>query len=102
MKKGNFQHGEFVTDAIDIEGLAQATLAVSASEAATAALTEGIYDVWCDVDVWLKVGTTVTGVTSSNGYLLRANNTVPLFVRDQSKIGAIAGGNGTLRFHKVG
>lgn len=100
--KGSLAHVDFVTDPIDIEGEAQATLAVSTSEAATAALTEGIYDLWSDVDTWLKVGTTVTGVTSSTGYLLRANNTIPLFVRQSSKIGAIAGGAGTLRYHKVG
>lgn len=94
-------HGLQVIDAVDLEGYAQASTSVSAIAAQTAALAEGIYDVWCDVDVYLKVAPTANDVTTSTGYLLRANNTVSVLIRKNSKIGAIAGGAGTLRYHKV-
>ena len=55
-----------------------------------------------DVEVHLKVGPNVSGVTSNNGYVLYANNVVPVHVNDRDKINAIAGSAGTLRFHKVG
>lgn len=100
-KSINIANAERFTDAIDLEERAQATVSLSTSEANSNALSDGVYDCWSDVDCWLKVGPSAAGVTSSNGYLLRANNTVPLVVRDGSRINAIAGGNGTLRFHQV-
>lgn len=92
-----------VNDPADLEGNAQITpISVSSTGAQSAALTEGIYDVWCDVDVYLKVGDTASDVTTSTGYLLVAGNVVPLIVRDQKKIGGIlASGTGTLRAHRV-
>jgi hypothetical protein len=89
------------TAATDLEGYAAVTLAVSAAAAQTAALAEGVYDVWCTVDVFLKVAPTANDVTVANGYLLRLNSTVRFSVRPNSKIGAIAAGAGTLSFHKV-
>ena len=88
--------------AIVLSGNAQGTsLATSGTAAQTAALDGGLYDVWCDVDVYLKVATTANDVTTSTGYLLRANNTIALLIpQDLEKIGAI-GGVGTLRYHKV-
>ena len=84
-------------------GNSQGALSVSAAAAETSAFTAGgLYDMWCDVDVYLKVGSgTVTDVTSGNGYLLRANTTVPFIIDENDKIGAIAGGARTLRYHKV-
>lgn len=90
--------------AIVLSGNAQGTsLAVSNIGAQTAALDGGLYDIWCDVDVFLKVATTASDVTTSTGYLLRANNTVPLLIpQDLEKIGAItSAATGTLRYHKV-
>jgi len=88
---------------IILEGNAQGQLSVSGSAAQTSAFTDdGYYDLWCDVDVYIKVGETANNVTTSNGYLLRANNTLPnVLVRINNKIGAIAGSSGTLRYHKV-
>ena len=86
-----------------LSGNAQGALSVSAAAAETSAFTaSGLYDMWCDVDVYLKVGAgTVTDVTSGTGYLLRANTTVPFIVAENDKSGAIAGGAGTLSYHKV-
>ena len=88
--------------AIVLTDNAQGTpLSVSGTAAQTAALNGGLYDIWCDVDVYLKVATTANDVTTSTGYLLRANNTIALLLpNDLEKIGAI-GGVGTLRYHKV-
>lgn len=87
---------------INIKGNSQAQLSVSGVAAQTGALASaGMYDVWCDVDVYLKVGSVANDVTTSTGYLLRANTTIPIKVDDDDKIGAIAGGAGTLRYHKV-
>jgi hypothetical protein len=97
-----FNHGTRIDDSIDIEGYAAVTLAVSAAAAQTALLEEGVYDVWCTVDVFIKVAATANDVTAANGYLIRQNNTVAVYVRDQSRIGAIAGGAGTLSYHKTG
>lgn len=95
-------HGQMVDDPIDLEGRARITdLSVSAVAAQTAALPEGIYDVWCTVDVYLKIDPTANDVTTATGYLLRANTTIPILVRLNSKIGAIAGGAGTLSAHMV-
>lgn len=96
-------HGARIVDAIDIEGNARITqLVTSTSAAQTAALPEGIYDVWASVDTYIKVDPTANDVTTATGYLLRANNTVSVIVRANSKIGAIAGGAGTLDAQRVG
>ena len=95
---------KLVSDPVSIENNVQGTpLSISAVGAQTAALPIGVYDLWSDVDCWIKIHQTLASdVTSSTGYLLRANNTVAFNVRDQRVIGAIAGGAGTLRYHKVG
>ena len=91
--------------ATTLKGNVQGALSVSATGAQTAAIAagaDGIYDMWCDVDVWVKVSQgTSSDVTSGTGYLLRANTTIPVKLDDGDKIGAIAGGAGTLRYHKV-
>lgn len=86
---------------IFIEGRRQVTLAVSAAAAQTAVLEEGTYDVWCDVDVWIKVDEVANDVTTANGYKISAGNTIPVRVPFGRKIGAIAGGAGTLSYHQV-
>lgn len=93
---------EHVTDAISLSGFSQVTVSLSTAAAQSAALTDGIYDVWCDVDCYIKVAATANDVTTSTGYLLRANNTIPVIVPDQEKIGGIvASGTGTLTYHRV-
>lgn len=88
--------------AVNIKGAAQGQLSVSGTAAQTSAFVdEAIYDVWCDVDVYVKIATTANDVTTSTGYLLRVNNTVPFLIGVGDRIGAIAAGSGTLRFHKV-
>lgn len=91
-----------VGDALDLENGAAVTLAVSAAAAQTPVLAEGRYDVWCTVDVLLKVAATANDVTAANGYLLRTGSTRTIAVRVGSRIGAIAAGSGTLSYHKVG
>lgn len=102
----NRRIGSRVHDAIDLVGKSQGSFAVSsAGGAQSGALNEGIYDVWSDVNVYIKVvevDGTASNVTASTGYLLRAGNTVPLFVRHGGKIGGRTGsGSGTLRYHQV-
>jgi len=87
--------------AIVLQNNARVDLAVSTSAAQTAALPPGVYDVWCGIDAYIKVNTTADDVTTANGYLLRANNTIPVVLGDGDKIGAIAGASGTLSAHKV-
>lgn len=87
--------------AVVLQGNSRVDLAVSAAAAQTAALPGGVYDVWCGIDAFIKVGPVANDVTTANGYLLRANNTIPVVVGDNDKIGAIAGAAGTLSLHKV-
>lgn len=100
--KGNFQHSEQAIGYVDIEGNAQATLAISAAAAQTAALVEGIYAVWATVACYVKVADSANDVTTATGYIVRADTTVFVFVRNGKKLGAIAGGAGTLSYQRVG
>ncbi|MBK8871601.1 MAG: hypothetical protein IPN19_11315 [Elusimicrobia bacterium] len=86
-----------------LQGNSQAALSISAVAAQTSAFTEaGYYDLWSDVDAYIKIAPTANNVTTGNGYLIRANTTYPnIMVLVGDKIGAIAGGAGTLSFHKV-
>ena len=86
-----------------LQGNAQGALSISAVAAQTSAFTEaGYYDVWCDVDAFIKIAPTANDVTSGTGYPVFANTIVPnVMVLIGDKIGAIAGGAGTLRYHKV-
>lgn len=91
-----------VSDAISLSGNAQGTVSLSTTASQSAALTGGVYDVWSDVDCYIKVAATANDVTTSTGYLLRANNTIPIIVPDQEKLGGIvASGTGTLSYHRV-
>lgn len=90
---------------VNLKGNSQSTLSVSTSGAQTSAMAasaDGIYDIWCDVDVWLKVSqSTASDVTSSTGYYLPAGQKVPVKLDDGDKLGAIASASGTLRYHRV-
>lgn len=104
------QTSSFVSDVVDIKGHTQGNLAISSVAAQTAALASGlsvvqsvIYDVWSDVDCYIKVAATANDVTTATGYLLRANNTMPIVIRPDDKIGAItSSASGTLYFHRIG
>lgn len=101
MKYGN-RDTNVESNAVVLSGNAQGTaLTTSATAAQTAVLSGGLYDLWCDVDTYLKVAATANDVTTSTGYLLRVNNTITLLLpQDLERIGAI-GSAGTLRYHKV-
>ncbi len=99
----------FTQNPVNIQGFRGATLAVSVVGATTGALEGGTYDVSCDVDVFIRVaGASATDspdraqdVTTANGYKIAAGNTVAVLVPLNSSIGAIAGGAGTLCYHRV-
>lgn len=98
-------HPAFFTDAADLEGNTQGTVSSATNAAQSAALLEGIYDIWGTQDCYVKVGTTATDVTAANGYLLKAAAALPvrIVVRADSKIGAIlAATAGVLSYHRVG
>lgn len=92
-----------VSDSVSLHGKAQATFTLSTTADQGSALLSGIYDVWSDVDCFVKVSEAAsTGLTTSTGYLLRANNTVAMDIPDQKKIGAIvAAGTGNIYYHRV-
>ena len=91
------------TEILGLEGFARVTdLSISAVAAQTAALDMGAYDIWTTTDCYIKVSTTATGVTTSNGYLLRSGNTITIAVGSQEKVGAItSAAAGTLSMHRV-
>lgn len=89
-------------NSVNIEGRSQVTIA---SAAASALLTPGVYDIWADADqaVHVKLADTSTEAltaSSSNGYLIRANNTIPVRVQSEAYIGFA--GTGALHIHQVG
>ena len=96
-------HARETVDFLDIYTFSQATLAISAVAAQTAALDEGIYDVWCnEAEVFVRIDATATGVTTGNGYPIKIGNVLSFQIRPNHRIGAIlASGSGTLRYHRV-
>lgn len=101
----NLNHGEKVFDPVDPEGNAQARLALTVAAAQTSALNEGVYDVWCTVDCYIKVDPVdaTASLTTLTGYLIKAGNVVPVVIRQGSMLGGIVGaGTGTLSYHRVG
>lgn len=89
-------------NAINIEGSPSGNLTVGTSAAQSPVLQAGIYDVYCDVDVFIKVDEVANDVTTATGYKIFAGNVVPVNVGNARCIGAIAGAAGTLKFQKVG
>jgi hypothetical protein len=91
-----------ICDPVYLAGNAQIPLSISASAAQTAALSEGLYDVWTTTDCCVKVATTANDVTTSTGYIIYAGAIITLVVPDQYKIGAItSSASGTFSAHKV-
>lgn len=89
--------------AVILKGNSQGALSVSTSAAQTSAFAvAGYYDLWSDVDTYIKIDTTANTVTTGTGYLLYANTLLAnVAIQVGDKLGAIAGGAGTLRYHKV-
>lgn len=82
-------------NAIHITGNSQG----SVGAASQVYLGAGVYDVWSAADTYIKVNKISSlDVSSSNGYLLRAGNTVPLILKEPAYLGS----TGTLYYHKVG
>lgn len=97
----NANVGNEIADYIDLENNVRGTdLTITGTANQTPALIEGIYDVLCTVDAYIKVAPDASTVTTSNGYLVKANNMIPVYVRANSKIGVI-GTSGSMLFHKV-
>ncbi len=97
--------GKLVSNPVDLLRREQDQLPVTEVGADTDALREGVYAVWCDVDVWLKVDSSdASDVTEDTGYILLTDTVEAVLVRAGHKIGAIAaaGSSGTLRYHKIG
>lgn len=101
---------------VAIEGRTAKQLGVSAVGAQTVALEKGTYDLWCDVDVWVKVArffdyatppaaavspNRAQDVTTTSGYKIFANTHVQVDVNNERCIGAIAGGAGTLNYCRI-
>jgi hypothetical protein len=91
--------------ATNLKGNTQGALSVSATGAQTSPFSsgsDGVYDLWSDVDVWVKVSSgTASDVTSSTGYHIAANTKIPVKFDDGDRLGAIASSAGTLRYHRV-
>ena len=93
-----------MSDSTAIKGQAQQQLAVSAVAAQTPRLEAGKYDLWSDLDIYIKVVSTddlVADVTVDDGYVIYAGNVVPISTDQGDKIEAIAGGAGILHYHRV-
>ncbi len=88
---------------VDLENYTKVTLSLSTTSAKTAALTEGWYDVECDVDCSIAVGpeASITAAVATN-YPLPAAKRLVMYVRaDHAVAGIVASGTGTLTLHKV-
>lgn len=102
--RGKIEVGEQVTDAIDLRDKVRVDLSVGITAAQTAAFaSDGLYDIWCTAaELYIRVAADASGVTTSNGYLLKTGNTITFFVRAGDKVGGIlASGTGTLSIHGV-
>ncbi len=98
-----------MTDSILIEGRRALTTAISGTAVKTAPLPGGQYDVWSDVDCWIRVEdinqaspNRPEDVTTANGYKVFAGNVVPVTIADGRAFGIIAGGAGNFTYHQVG
>lgn len=98
------QHIHEVSDIIDIAGRAQASLAFTDTGADADDLAEGQYDIWATQDCYIKVhATDASDVLTNTGYLVRANQTFPIMIRQGHHLGAIRSAtNGTLYYHQIG
>lgn len=92
-----------MADVVYIEGYRnrQMTLVANTSQA-SGDLDEGDYDVWCDVDCFIKVSDDGAAVTVTNGYKVFAGNVITVHVEETRQISVIAAAVGTFNYHRVG
>ena len=94
----------FVTDCADINDNVQinlVTAATSTNHGVLDANGDGSYDFWSTQDTYIRATRAGTAVTTANGYLIRANNTISVFVKKGYSLTSIAAGAGTLNYHKT-
>lgn len=85
-------------NAINIQGREQLTFAAGGQYPER--LLPGVYDVWADDDIYIKVDQNdASDVTTETGYLIRSGNTVPVQITSLSFLGAA--GTGDVYFHQV-
>lgn len=103
------------TTPIVIDGRSQKTFVLSTTGAMSAPVEQGVYDIWSDVDCWIKVADSLdrsTGnkavtpnraqdVTTATGYKLYANNVISVEIDENRQLGAVAGGAGNIFFHRT-
>lgn len=90
---------------VNLEGHSAQNLAVSATAASAQILEPGVYAVWATVDTSIKVAqsdTEAESLTVATGFPITASSPVmPVRITRASYLGAIAGGSGTLYYHKI-
>ncbi len=89
-----------------IEGRQAAALSVSGTAASVYITQPGVYAVWSDIDVYIRVAQTAARaetVTTSNGLKVTGSaSLLPVRVTRPCYLGGIAGSAGTLYYHQVG
>lgn len=94
-----------VIDYADLEGSAANQLVLAAATATPSGpVVEGVYDVWALVgDVYVRVNAQgdATSVTAGNGYLLRAGNTITVYIRPGSQFNVLSVAGTTFVYHRT-
>lgn len=86
-----------------LTGSSRITVSLSTVAAQSAPLPRGSYDVWSDVDCYIKTGQSADDVTTGTGYLLYGGNMVTVDIDDAIRFGGIVSAStGTLNIHRVG
>ena len=84
-------------NSVNIAGKRQGTFATGSQ---SELLVAGVYDVWADNNVYIKVDPTLaSNVTSGTGYLIQAGNIVPVRLTAPAYIGGA--GIGNVYYHRV-
>jgi len=91
---------------VNLQGHSAESLSVSTSaEVTTSPLPPGKYAVWSDVDAYIKVhqdSSVADDVTTSTGFKVTGlSNPLPVLISSSAFLAGIAGGDGTLYYHKV-
>lgn len=100
----NNKHTSFLSDVIDLYGNTAVVTAFSSTATLTTSFAEGTYDMWASQDCYIEqlASDGTAGVTSSTGYLLIANNVIPISISKNEKIGVVrSSASGNLTLHKV-
>lgn len=97
-------------DAIQLKGKRRQTLPLPANSAQkTSHLENGPYDVYADVDVFVRVarpnrpaGERAEDVTTADGYRIFAGNVITLYIEAGDVIGVISAVAGNFEYHRIG